>query len=552
MTPEQKIEAVIDRFGIRNPNNILSFEKFHEPNNWAAHGTTLKKYCGIPIEHTLHFAITHGQIMPQLLNTLSPAEKRSTLPLLAVNSKFCIPMAEEQGNCLAFSIGSINGYADYTVNSEQKDIIKSSLGKHLLVYPHHTTPDGYFDTNYEDFLAEIAKHSHQFDSITFCIYWVDLLKKSDWVLQTAEFGNITTNGHTCSLNFQENIKTNMNLADVVLFSAHSSGIHYAFQEQRRVWIYPLDYVGSSHNPAEKRDIDHHQNNNFDARFATFFKKMGLTRFPDSFTPVKYPHEVSGCDDLLSAEELRNIEALSVELLQLGFRSEPGVKEKLRKLAQQSGQLSEKSNYTLRTLLEKSDLAVLQAKDFEEKCNVFFNEPAPTPQRKTMRISTLSGTQKLPVLTNIKVDLCCGERKPDGFIGVDCYPGKQVDIVHDLNSGFPFEDSVAEYVRAHDAIEHLREPLKTMNEIWRICKNGAIVDIKVPSTDGRGAFQDPTHVSFWNENSFMYYTVDHPDYLAHGKIYGFKGAFKILEQQSVDCGMKVIQLYVRLQAIKPAP
>jgi hypothetical protein len=27
----------------------------------------------------------------------------------------------------------------------------------------------------------------------------------------------------------------------------------------------------------------------------------------------------------------------------------------------------------------------------------------------------------------------------------------------------------------------------------------------PSTDGRGAFQDPTHVSFLNENSFWYYT-----------------------------------------------
>jgi len=27
----------------------------------------------------------------------------------------------------------------------------------------------------------------------------------------------------------------------------------------------------------------------------------------------------------------------------------------------------------------------------------------------------------------------------------------------------------------------------------------------PSTDGRGAFQDPTHCSWWNENSFWYYT-----------------------------------------------
>ena len=27
----------------------------------------------------------------------------------------------------------------------------------------------------------------------------------------------------------------------------------------------------------------------------------------------------------------------------------------------------------------------------------------------------------------------------------------------------------------------------------------------PSTDGRGAYQDPTHVAFYNENSFWYYT-----------------------------------------------
>jgi hypothetical protein len=27
----------------------------------------------------------------------------------------------------------------------------------------------------------------------------------------------------------------------------------------------------------------------------------------------------------------------------------------------------------------------------------------------------------------------------------------------------------------------------------------------PSSDGRGAYQDPTHVSFWNPNSFWYYT-----------------------------------------------
>jgi hypothetical protein len=47
----------------------------------------------------------------------------------------------------------------------------------------------------------------------------------------------------------------------------------------------------------------------------------------------------------------------------------------------------------------------------------------------------------------------------------------------------------------------------MKEIYRVLAPGGWLIAQVPSTDGRGAFQDPTHVSFWNENSFKYYT-DH--------------------------------------------
>jgi hypothetical protein len=45
----------------------------------------------------------------------------------------------------------------------------------------------------------------------------------------------------------------------------------------------------------------------------------------------------------------------------------------------------------------------------------------------------------------------------------------------------------------------------MAEIHRVLAPGGWAFIEVPSTDGRGAFQDPTHVSYWNENCFLYYT-----------------------------------------------
>jgi hypothetical protein len=44
----------------------------------------------------------------------------------------------------------------------------------------------------------------------------------------------------------------------------------------------------------------------------------------------------------------------------------------------------------------------------------------------------------------------------------------------------------------------------MSEAFRVLKPGGTFDIDVPSTNGMGAFQDPTHKSFWNVNSFLYY------------------------------------------------
>jgi len=45
----------------------------------------------------------------------------------------------------------------------------------------------------------------------------------------------------------------------------------------------------------------------------------------------------------------------------------------------------------------------------------------------------------------------------------------------------------------------------MKEAYRcLCPMGWFLT-QTPSTDGRGAFQDPTHIAFWNSNSFWYYT-----------------------------------------------
>ncbi len=150
---------------------------------------------------------------------------------------------------------------------------------------------------------------------------------------------------------------------------------------------------------------------------------------------------------------------------------------------------------------------------------------------------------------VRVDLGCGARKAPGFIGVDVFPAPGVDIVADLSTAFPFEDNSVDELRAYDFIEHLPDRLRTMNEIWRVCKDGALVDLFVPSTDGRGAFQDPTHVSFWNVNSFKYFTVEHPYFIELCQCYGFRGAFHLESLKQYESPEQVIHVHALLRAIK---
>lgn len=88
------------------------------------------------------------------------------------------------------------------------------------------------------------------------------------------------------------------------------------------------------------------------------------------------------------------------------------------------------------------------------------------------------------------------------INIDLEEG---NLQHDLNDGIPLPDNSVGAIWASHILEHLHDKHKIISEIYRVLADGGWAFIQVPSTDGRGAFQDPTHVSYWNENCFWYYT-----------------------------------------------
>lgn len=148
---------------------------------------------------------------------------------------------------------------------------------------------------------------------------------------------------------------------------------------------------------------------------------------------------------------------------------------------------------------------------------------------------------------MKLNLGCSDRHLPGHVNVDiCEPA---DVVADLNQCWPWEDSSIDEIMAHDIIEHLPNKIFTMNEAWRVLKPGGKFDVLVPTTDGRGAWQDPQHLSMWNRNSMFYYTGGDPHRERFCKAYGIEACFAVMHEEHIFNPNDVVHLHIILEAIK---
>ena len=127
-----------------------------------------------------------------------------------------------------------------------------------------------------------------------------------------------------------------------------------------------------------------------------------------------------------------------------------------------------------------------------------------------------------------------------------------DHIADLRNPWPWAESSVDALRAFDIIEHLPDKIHTMNEAWRVLRPGGRVDIEVPTTDGRGAFQDPQHCSFWTPNDLFYYTAGDPHRERFGDAYGVRARFRIVSQEHRLVGPvahNVWKMHAVLEAVK---
>lgn len=120
---------------------------------------------------------------------------------------------------------------------------------------------------------------------------------------------------------------------------------------------------------------------------------------------------------------------------------------------------------------------------------------------------------------MRLNLGAGVTAREGYVNVDITPYPGIDQVVDLNQlPWPWEDNSIESIYTSDCLEHLAplgriagqlNIIAVMGEIHRVLKPGGLLEVLVPTTDGPGAFQDPTHVTYWNKNTFLYFLEDSP-------------------------------------------
>ncbi|HYR81884.1 MAG TPA: methyltransferase domain-containing protein [Thermoplasmata archaeon] len=86
----------------------------------------------------------------------------------------------------------------------------------------------------------------------------------------------------------------------------------------------------------------------------------------------------------------------------------------------------------------------------------------------------------------------------------------VDIVHELEAiPWPIPASSVSEVKAHHVLEHLHNLIGVMEEVHRVLEADGTFRITVPYYRHEGAFADPTHVRFFTEHTFDYFSPVNP-------------------------------------------
>ncbi len=124
---------------------------------------------------------------------------------------------------------------------------------------------------------------------------------------------------------------------------------------------------------------------------------------------------------------------------------------------------------------------------------------------------------------MKLNIGCGNKRKEGFLGVDKFMCEAVDVLADLSHGIPFGESSVDAIWLDNLIEHIADIPEFMQEIHRVGRDEAVVTIFTPHFASASSWRDPTHV-----HHLSYFSMDHFEKESVAHYMG--GGFKVIERR----------------------
>jgi ubiquinone/menaquinone biosynthesis C-methylase UbiE len=110
-----------------------------------------------------------------------------------------------------------------------------------------------------------------------------------------------------------------------------------------------------------------------------------------------------------------------------------------------------------------------------------------------------------------LDVGCGNAKTRGAIGIDFNAHTAADIVHDLNCyPWPLPDDAFDQIVCKHIVEHVADFVRFVEEVHRVARAGARVEIVTPHFSSRFSYTDPTHLRHLSLFAFDY-LINHPPF-----------------------------------------
>lgn len=129
-----------------------------------------------------------------------------------------------------------------------------------------------------------------------------------------------------------------------------------------------------------------------------------------------------------------------------------------------------------------------------------------------------------------IDLGGAINPVEGYLSMDI--NRPAHIRCNLNKKWKLKDNSVGLLRAYDVLEHLEDKIFPFNEAYRCLAHGGYFMIRVPSATGKAAFRDPTHVSYYVDQSFWYYTKKQYARYIESR---YRGRFQLVKLVEWQCG-----------------